>query len=268
MVDDREVRAAARRLADAGIPSPDHDARALAQFARESERDFAELVERRAAREPLQHLVGSVGFRYIELEVGRGVFVPRPESEVVAGIAIDLAKQFDAPTVVDFCSGSGTIALSVANEVPDVRVVAVEMDPVAHEWLERNAKARHAAGDPLVDVRLGPVTGALPELDGQVDVVVSNPPYVAEHEIAQVDPEVRDHDPRVALVAGPDGLDVIREVAEAAWRLLQPGGWLVVEHSDRQGESAPAALVEQGFVGVADHVDLTDRPRCAVGRRP
>jgi release factor glutamine methyltransferase len=262
------IRPAVERLTASGIASPEHDARALAAYSERTGADFDELVRRRARREPLQHILGSVGFRYIELQVGRGVFVPRPESEVVAGIAVDLARRTPAPTVVDLCSGSGAIALAVANEVRDAKVHAVELDPEAFDWLRRNADERAAAGDPAVELHAQPVVAALPDLDGQVDVVVSNPPYVGTDELESVDPEVRDHDPQVALVAGPDGLDVIREVAGTAWRLLRPDGWLVVEHSDRQGETAPEVLAARGFVDVSDRPDLTGRPRVAVGRRP
>jgi len=280
----RLVRAATARLAAAGIESPGWDAEQLLAHALDIPRSrlaavrtvdadrvvaYESLVTRRANRVPLQHLTGSVGFRYIELEVGAGVFVPRPETEVVAGIAIELAAASgDAPVVVDLCSGSGAIALSVANELPAARVHAVELDPGALRWLARNATARREAGDPGIGIHQDDAAQALPDLDGAVDVVVSNPPYVAERELDLVDPEVRDHDPRVALVAGGDGLDVIRVVATTARRLLRPGGWLVVEHSDRQGETAPAALAEAGFGEVRDDPDLAGRPRVARGRQP
>ena len=263
------IREAVALLTEAELPSAEHDARALAAFAEQTGADFDELVRRRANRVPLQHLIGSVGFRYIDIEVGPGVFVPRPETEVVAGIAIDRARELgDAPTVVDLCSGAGVIALSVANEVAGARVHAVEVDPGALEWLRRNAKARQEAGDAGIEVHEADVVDALRELDGAVDVVVSNPPYVATDEIELVDPEVRDHDPRIALVADEGGLAVIRQVAATARRLLRPGGWVVVEHSDRQGESAPEVLRAAGFVDVSDTKDMTDRPRIATGRQP
>jgi release factor glutamine methyltransferase len=218
---------------------------------------------------PLQHLVGSVGFRYIELHVGPGVFVPRPETEVVAGFAIGLAGGVaDAPTVVDLCAGSGAIALAVANEIAAAGVHAVEVDPEAFAWLERNARARAAAGDDPITTVNADIVHALPELDGLVDVVVSNPPYVGAGELELVDPEVRDHDPLLALVAGDDGLAVVRDVAATAMRLLRRGGWVVVEHSDRQGESAPEVLHTAGFVAVRDERDLTGRPRVAIGQKP
>lgn len=262
------LREAIAVLTTAEVPSAEHDARALAAFAESTGADFADLVRRRASRVPLQHLVGSVGFRYIELHVGPGVFVPRPETEVVAGLAIDLATHLaDNPVVVDLCAGSGVIALAVANELARASVHAVEMDEDAFAWLERNAEARAAAGDTRIATVNADIVEALHELNGSVDVVVSNPPYVGEDELDQVDPEVRDHDPMLALVAGDDGLAVIRAVAETALRLLRPGGWVVVEHSDRQGESAPRVLREAGFVEVRDERDLTGRPRVAIGQK-
>jgi release factor glutamine methyltransferase len=197
------------------------------------------------------------------------VFVPRPETEVVAGIAIDRARDArEDPVVVDLCSGSGAIALTVANELPSAQVHAVELDAGALGWLRRNAATRVAAGDTPITVHQDDAGHALPELDGTVDVVVANPPYVAAEELEHVDPEVRDHDPRVALVADDAGLAVIHQVAAAAMRLLRSGGWLVVEHSERQGESAPAALVAAGFADVTDTDDLAGRPRAATGRKP
>lgn len=262
------VREAITLLARADVPSAEHDARALAAYSESTGADFAELVRRRAERVPLQHLIGSAGFRYLDIEVGPGVFVPRPETEVVAGIAIDRARECTQPVVVDLCSGSGVIALAVANEVPSARVHAVELDPSAVRWLTRNADRRHEAGDTRVEVHAADVAVALPELDGTVDVVVSNPPYVGAEELPLVDPEVRDHDPHLALVADDHGLAVIRQVASTAMRLLRPGGWVIVEHSDRQGESAPAVLDAAGFVDVTDSNDLTGRPRVATGRKP
>jgi release factor glutamine methyltransferase len=258
----------AATLDRAGVPSAQHDARVLVAHAAATGQDLDELVRRRAARVPLQHITGVAGFRYLDLAVGPGVFVPRPETEVVAGLAIDLARAAGPdPVVVDLCSGSGAIALSVAHEVPQARVHAVELDPDALRWLVRNAADRREAGDTGIGIHQDDAVQALPELDGAVDVVVCNPPYVAADEMPAVDPEVRDHDPHVALVAADHGLAVIRMVAASAARLLRPGGYVVVEHSDRQGESAPAALVAAGFVEVRDEFDLTGRPRVAVGRR-
>ncbi|GAC1332332.1 MAG: peptide chain release factor N(5)-glutamine methyltransferase [Mycobacteriales bacterium] len=278
------IATATDRLAAAGVDSPRHDAEALAAHVLGVGRGeltlvthlgplapaYADLVDRRAAREPLQHLVGTVGFRHLELVVGPGVFVPRPETESVVQWALDAARaeRWPAPLVVDLCTGSGTMALSIAQELPGARVHGVERDPVALEWTARNAELRVAAGDPPVTLHLGDVADALPELDGTVDLVVSNPPYVAVGERAQVDPEVRDHDPEIALWAGDDGLDVIRLVEATARRLLHPGGLLVVEHSDRQGVAVPALLHERGgWTEIADHRDYADRDRYATARR-
>jgi len=216
---------------------------------------FRELVSQRAARVPLQHLLGSVGFRHLELKVGPGVFVPRPETELVAGAAIDAARLAPAPTVVDLCSGSGAIALSVAGEVPQAVVHAVELDPVALEWARRN--------DPedRVTWHLAPVEGCVPAVNGQVDVVVSNPPYVPLG--TEVDRET-EQDPQLALWGGADGLEVIRQVEAAARRLLKPGGLVVVEHDVTQGESAPTVFAD--WQDVADHEDLTGRPRYLTAR--
>jgi release factor glutamine methyltransferase len=164
---------------------------------------------------------------------------------------------------VDLCTGSGTIAFSLALEFPPAVVHAVELDTGALEWTRRNAERLG------LDVRLhhGDAEHALPESDGLLDLVVSNPPYVAEHEVSEVDPEVRDHDPEAALVAGSDGLDVVRAVEKAAWRLLRPGGMVIVEHSDRQGESAPAVFAPR-WLEVRDHRDLTGRDRFLTALRP
>jgi release factor glutamine methyltransferase len=277
------LRDAATTLAAAGVDSPRWDAEQLLMHATGVGRaelamvdaidadalsTFRELVDRRAGRVPLQHLVGVVGFRYIDVEVGPGVFIPRPETELVAGLAIDAARACGShPVVVDLCSGSGVISLAVANEVPSAAVHAVERDYQAVEWLTRNAEIRAAAGDPPIAVHHGDAADALPELSGAVDIVVSNPPYVAEEELPHVDPEVRDHDPRVALVAGNDGFDVIRTVVETAERLLRPGGRLVVEHSERQGDACLALVAARGgWVDVVDHRDLAGRPRCVTAR--
>ncbi|MEX2291729.1 MAG: peptide chain release factor N(5)-glutamine methyltransferase [Mycobacteriales bacterium] len=277
------LQAATTRLRQAGVDSPEHDARALAvhvvglakpsdlllvdDFDDHQAAAYDELVARRAARVPLQHLTGSVGFRYIELEVGPGVFVPRPETESVVQFAVDALKGVEKPLCVDLCTGSGTIAFALANEVPGAVVHAVERDADALAWTHRNAANRIKAGDPAVQLHLGSAEDALPGSDGTLDLVISNPPYVATTEAHLPDPEVLDHDPGVALWAGEDGLDVIRLVEQAARRLLKPGGLVVVEHSDRQGRIAPA-LFEQagGWSDVQDHKDYADRDRYVTAR--
>ncbi|GAA2755362.1 peptide chain release factor N(5)-glutamine methyltransferase [Actinopolymorpha rutila] len=264
---------AARRLAEAGVASPRHDAEALlahllgvprsrlawgsVDLSPDQERRYAELVGRRADREPLQHLTGTAPFRYLELHVGPGVFVPRPETEVVVDWAIGALAAFaDAPVVVDLCTGSGAIAGSIAGEVPGARVYAVELDPDAHAWAARNL-----AGTDVTLVH-GDAATAFPELDGAVDLVIANPPYIPLEAYESVEREVRDHDPALALWSGPDGLDAIRMVERTAARLLRTGGVTVVEHADVQGESAPAVFAGTGrWDRVRDHLDLAGRHR-------
>ena len=279
------VQDATARLGRAGVASPEHDARALAVHVLALRRPsdlllvdglgpeqadaFDALVGRRADRVPLQHLTGSVGFRHLELEVGPGVFVPRPETESVVQWAVDAlrAEGRTAPLCVDLCTGSGAIALALADEVPGATVHAVERDPDALAWARRNAARRVQAGDPEVHLHLGSAEDALPGLDGTVDLVISNPPYVATTEAHVPEPEVVLHDPGIALWAGEDGLDVVRLVEQAARRLLRPGGLVVVEHSDRQGRAVPALFEGAGgWSQVQDHPDLAGRDRYATAR--
>ena len=270
------LRSAERRLADAGVASPATDASSLLAYAVGVSRGslslvrdvtdeqlacFEELLSRRVAREPLQHLTGSTGFRYVHLYVGPGVFVPRPETELVAGWAIERALEVHDPVVVDLCTGSGAIAASLAFEVPGARVHAVELDPAAFEWAERNL-----AGSG-VDLRLGDMADAFPELDGSVDVVVCNPPYIPLEAFESVAPEARDHDPALALWSGEDGLDAMRVLEATAARLLRPGGWVGAEHADVQGESATQVFLDAGrWTDVRDHQDLAGRARYVVAR--
>jgi len=280
-------------LAGAGVPSPHADAELLLAHAWGVDRgavataavlgrevppevvaSLADAVARRSRREPLQHIVGSAPFRHLELAVGPGVFVPRPETEEVAQVAIDEAHRVAAsgglPVVVDLCTGSGAIALALATEVPESRVHAVELDADAHAWAERNARgvARREGRAALVNLVRGDARTALRELDGSCDVVVSNPPYVPPG-AAPVDPEVADHDPQVALYGlGPDGLEVPRGIAASAARLLRPGGLFVMEHAEVQADAARTLLEATGsFTAVETRADLTGRPRMVVGRR-
>ena len=229
---------------------------------------FTSLVDQRADRVPLQHLTGRAPFRYLELAVGPGVFVPRPETEQLAGWAIEALTGLDSPVVVDLGSGSGALALSIAHEVPGARVTAVERDPGAIEWTRHNAATRSAAGDRPVEVLAGDMTDPhlLTELNGTVDLVVSNPPYVPDE--ATVPREVADHDPPLALWGGPDGLDVVRGLLVTAARLLRPGGRLGIEHADAQGSALPALVRASGpWIQVTDHPDLAGRPRFTTARR-
>jgi release factor glutamine methyltransferase len=255
------IREATAVLAAAGVPSPAHDARVLIEYAG-ADGDVDALLEARASRVPLQHIVGSAGFRYLDLEVGPGVFIPRPETELLVDAVLGVLVNIAAPRVVDLCAGSGAIGLSVAHEHPTVTVDLVERSDAAMPWLLRNAQRQDR-----VAVHHSDLADAPPDADGIVDVVVSNPPYVPIDERDLVDPEVREHDPAEALWGGVDGLDTIHRVIVRATELLSPGGVLVMEHSERQEHSVPALLVAAGFRDVADHPDLTGRPRYVTGVR-
>jgi release factor glutamine methyltransferase len=270
------LAAATARLAEAGVASPRVDAELLAAHVlgtgrgrlilidtlRDDELDrFRGLVERRARREPLQHLLGTAAFRHVELAVGPGVFVPRPETELLAGWGIERTSPGD--TVVDLCSGSGAIACAVADEARPGLVVAVERSAAALTWLRRNA-----ATFPSVRVEHADVTdpGLLTELDGRVDVLLCNPPYVPD--ATAVPPEVADHDPAEAVFGGADGLEVIRPVIANAARLLRSGGSIGIEHDDVHGSAVPELLRADGrFTGVTAHHDLAGRPRYATANR-
>jgi len=275
------VADAVRRLAAAGVESPDHDASELLGFVLGVPRtrlrltadigpaeaaQYDALVARRAAREPLQHLTGVAPFRHVVLQVGPGVFVPRPETELLAGWAVDAARSAvgsgtASPVVLDLGTGSGAIARSVADEVPFADVHAVELDERAHAWAARNLAGTG------VELRQGDLADAFDDLAGTVDVVVSNPPYIPHEAWESVAVEVRDHDPELALYAAGDGLDTIRVVEHRAALLLRPGGWVGVEHADVQGESAPGVFSATGrWEQVRDHPDLTGRARFLTAR--
>jgi release factor glutamine methyltransferase len=271
------VTAAISVLSRAGIPSPLTDAHELLAYVlgvprvriaavsgltADQMNRFRALTVERARRVPLQYLTGSAPFRYAELAVGPGVFVPRPETELLAGWGLDAIAAVDAPLVVDLCSGSGAIAVSVAGERPQARVYAVERDPAALEWLRRNADGTR------VEVIAGDATdpAVLSELDGQVDVLLCNPPYVPAG--TPVPPEVADHDPAVAVFGGPDGLDVIRGIVARAATLVRPGGAVAIEHDDTHATAVPDLLRSGGrFTHVEEHRDLAGRPRFATARR-
>lgn len=273
-----------RALAEAGLPTPEADAellighvlglsrgevqaKAITGFALTPEQHATvqELLERRAAREPLQHLTGTAPFRSLELKVGPGVFVPRPETEFVTQLAIDalLAVPNPRPRAVDLGTGSGAIALALATEVPHAEVIAVERSPEAHAWAERNIRDSGAANIRLV---LGDLADAIPEWDATVDVVVSNPPYIPDDAVPR-DLEVRLHDPAMALYGGPDGLDIVRSLSRRAHELLRPGGTLVIEHGELQGAELRALLAADGWRSPVTHRDLLGRDRATTATR-
>ena len=278
MADERRrlVGEAVARLAEAGVASPEHDAAELLahvlgttrsrlvlvdEVGDDAARQFSALVERRAAREPLQHLTGTAYFRHVELAVGPGVFVPRPETELLAGWAIEQAGALAEPVVLDLCTGSGAIAKAVADELPQARVYAVELDPGAHAWAERNLAGTG------VELRLGDLATAFDDLAGTVDVIACNPPYIPLEAWESVAVEARDHDPHLALFSGADGLDAIRVLEARAALLLRSGGMVGAEHADAQGEAAPAVFAATGrWTDVRDHRDLAGRPRFVTAR--
>lgn len=286
-----------RRLAAAGVPSPDTDAVLLAAYVKgvprsrlllhdrmdQTERTaYERLLTRRMARVPLQHLVGLAPFRNLELAVGPGVFIPRPETELVAQAGIDVLRALPPQErrAVDLCTGSGAVAFALATEAAPAHVTAVEVDDAAITWTRRNLEALReeieASGSRVEVVQADARTcagegGPLALLRGTVAVVTMNPPYVPSGARVR-DPEVRDHDPALALYGGVDGLDVIRGAIGTAADLLQPGGLLVIEHSDEQGDEAeegvPALLLADGrWRDVADHRDLARKPRFTTATR-
>ena len=265
---------AAQALRRAGVASPEHDAAELLAHVLGTTRarlplleelpvaalgEYDALIARRAGREPLQHLTGVAWFRHVALAVGPGVFVPRPETELLAGWAIEHAGA--GSVVVDLGTGSGAIAKAIKDEVPAAEVHAVELDEAAHAWAERNLLGTG------VELRQGDLATAFDDLLGTVDVVTCNPPYIPLEAWESVAPEARDHDPHLALFSGADGLAAIRVLERRAAQLLRPGGLLGFEHADVQGESAPAVLTATGrWVDVRDHRDLAGRARFTTAR--
>lgn len=279
-----EIAIAAARLAEAGVESPRNDAEVIAAWLHGVPRSqlhlvpdsgfdprFWDDVARREAREPLQHITGVAHFRYLELSVGPGVFVPRPETEVMTGWAIDALAEIDVaePVVADLGTGSGAIALAIAQEVPRARVHAVEADPLAYQWAAQNVArvaeaAPHTAG--RVSLHAADFGSALRDLDGQVDLVVSNPPYIPVG--AWVPPEVGEYDPATALWGGTDGMDAVRVIERTAARLLRARGLVGVEHGAQQGADVYWVFADAGWQGIRNHTDLAGRDRFVTAARP
>lgn len=264
------ISQATARLAESGVASAHSDARQLAEFVlgeklyllSQVPQDFfdryEQVITRRAGREPLQLITGRMYFRYLELLSQPGVFIVRPETEVVAGAAIEAASALAAPLVVDLCTGSGAIACALASEVPGCRVWAVELDSQAAALARTNAQKNHNVSVIEADAT-GPLT-ELAEIEGQVDVVVTNPPYVPAGLIE--DSETASYDPPLALFGGGvDGLELPLKLIKRAFSLLRVGGVLVMEHDPSQVEALVKAAKAAGFSQSGCHRDLTGRQR-------
>lgn len=278
-----QILAAGKVLEQAGVASPQFDAAELAAFllgvprARlglqplvgpEWVEQYATLIDQRAQRIPLQHLLGTAVLGRTEVQVGPGVFIPRPETESLVEWALSAIEDVPEPIVVDLCSGSGVIALAIAQARPDATVHAVERSPGALAWARRNAELHEAAGETPIHLLGGDFRDPrlLIDLEGRAHLVTANPPYVPDR--TQVEPEVADHDPAEAVFGGPDGLDVIRPLVSIAAGLLRVGGALAIEHDDTHGESAPALLKARRVLDeVTDHLDLAGRPRFVTAKR-
>ena len=293
---ERVFEGARDALSQAGIDTPDADAelifahvldvsrgrvqalRVLGQALEPAQLErIQHLVGERAQRVPLQHLTGLAPFRRVELAVGPGVFIPRPETEVAAQLAVDALSAVPSaqPIAVDLCTGSGALALALATEVPTAHIWALEKSGEAHAWATRNVER---LGDGRVSLHRGdvadlvpsspgaPLSGVWNELVGRAHVVVSNPPYVPADMVPR-DPEVREHDPALALYGGADGLDVVRQIARVARALLAPGGTLIVEHAETQGEAVRQLFNRAGLRAAATHPDLTTRDRVTTALR-
>ncbi|WP_422745809.1 peptide chain release factor N(5)-glutamine methyltransferase [Mycobacterium sp. WMMD1722] len=275
----RLIDDAAAALADAGVGSARVDAELLAAHAAGTDRtrlglltgpndlpaDFPArydgLVAERARRIPLQHLVGTAAFGPVEVAVGPGVFVPRPETEALLEWAMGLTLPSD-PVIVDLCTGSGALALALATHRPAARVIAVDDSPAALGYARRNLDG---TGVELVDADVTS-RGLMPELDSAVDVLVANPPYIPDG--AALPPEVTDHDPAHALFGGPDGMTVIEAIAALGKRWLRAGGRCAVEHDDTTSAQTVEAFVRiGGFGDVTPRRDLTGRPRFVTATR-
>ncbi len=271
------------KLSEAGVTSPSVDAELLGCFILEIDRskltllsisnqefpsnrldEFLEAVQRRQKREPLQHITGIAPFRHLELEVGPGVFIPRPETESLVDLALEKLSRVTNPVIVDLCSGSGAIAIALSTEVESATVYAVELSEDAFKFLTRNY-ARYGL-DPR-GLRNEDLSTALDELESSVDLVISNPPYIPDAAVP-IELEVQLHDPKLALYGGVDGLDVISQISTRAMYLLKPGGQLVLEHANTQALAISELLLTQGWQEVVSSQDLAGKDRMISARRP
>lgn len=234
------------------------------EFPSESLASFESALSRRVAREPLQHITGTAAFRYLELAVGPGVFTPRPETEQVVDFAFEKISKTPNPLIVDLCSGSGAIAISCKTEIPESKVFAVELSEDAYRYLVKNATNY---GLSEANLRNEDLQVSLSELDGQVDLVISNPPYIPNDAIP-IDLEVQLHEPSLSLYGGADGLDVVRQISTRALKLLKSGGQLVLEHADSQSNDIGKLLLTEGWLEIEARADLAGKERMISAVRP
>ena len=221
------------------------------------EETFWKLLDARVAHQPLQYLTGVAYFRYLEIQVGPGVLVPRPESELLVQSVLDHCEKYREKlsgmiSVVDLGSGSGALALAISTENPRTRVIAVEKDAAAIEWLKKNVSRINEQ----VRIVESDVVDALEGVT--CDVVIANPPYVPDSQ--ELPRDIAEHEPPIALFGGPTGLDIPGRFIDTAARLLKSGGFFALEHTEDQG-SAIASLLEENFADIVLHRDLTQRPR-------
>ena len=271
------------KLKEAGVTSATVDAELLAcyclgvsrselalmvatrqEFPEESLELFLTALARRVARQPLQHITGTAAFRHLDLKVGPGVFTPRPETEQVVGFALEKISNVPNPLIVDLCSGSGAIAISLATEVLGSNVFAVEKSKEAFSFLQQNAASYGLAE---MNLRNEDLQESLPELDGKVDLVISNPPYIPNDAIP-IDLEVQLHEPSMSLYGGVDGLDVVRQISNRALTLLKPGGLLVMEHADTQSRAIGELLLAEGWLEIEARADLAGKDRMISALKP
>lgn len=293
------LRDAVKKLDSAGVESAEYDARLLLahtcgvslaelnkallmgdykNFSPDCVSKYGDFISRRASREPLQHIIGRAPFRYLDLRVGKGVFVPRPETEVVVQEGIDWirANNLKNPIVLDLCAGSGAIGLSVASEVADAQVWAVEKSPKAFNYLQKNFEETAKKQENMrISDRYHPVLAdatdmnvpELAELRGKVDLVITNPPYVPENQVPE-QIEVREYDPAMALYGGSaDGLRIPEQIMREAFVLLRAGGMMIMEHDISQGDALADYAKNIGFISAKVKNDLTNRARFVVCKK-
>lgn len=304
MTTDQLIHRCAEYLREAGVDTPEHDVKLImadvlgcspsdvesaaimrtdvralcAKYGRDDDAElvhtFKHMVCRRHAREPLQYIVGHAPFRYLDLKVGPGVSIPRQETELIAQDAIEWVTRHGiySPRIVDLCAGSGALGLALATEIPGAQVWGVELSPQAAVWTRRNiTQISRTYPDITANYHLEiadatcPIT--LAHLDGTVDVVVSNPPYVPQSQVPQ-QPEVRDFDPSLALYGGSsDGMLIPEQIIRRAYALLRPGGLFLMEHDISQPDRTVAFARASGFSDARTGADLTYRPRYLVATK-